>query len=123
MMMYVLHGFLGRWSAAQNLDSFQLPRRSLLLRDSQRYCGVHHVSWYNMGVCYFYLSHLDQVKTILSLRGGNVKLSCAEFDIAPCRQDGVHALVGSLHCYDIVRTPVSLVAMVICNLRARSCVA
>lgn len=31
------------------------------LRDSQRYCGVHHVSWYNMGVCYFYLSHLEQV--------------------------------------------------------------
>ncbi|CAM9892816.1 unnamed protein product [Scytosiphon promiscuus] len=33
-----------------------------LFRDSQRYCGVHHVSWYNMGVCFFYLHHLDQAE-------------------------------------------------------------
>lgn len=25
---------------------------------SQRHCGVHHVSWYNMGVCYYYLNRL-----------------------------------------------------------------
>ncbi|CAM9586941.1 unnamed protein product, partial [Ectocarpus fasciculatus] len=37
-----------------------------LFRDSQRYCGVHHVSWYNMGVCFFYLHHLDQAEKCFS---------------------------------------------------------
>eukprot|EP00752_Nemacystus_decipiens_P007851 g7013.t1 len=37
-----------------------------LFRDSQRYCGVHHVSWYNMGVCFFYLNHLDEAENCFS---------------------------------------------------------
>ncbi|CAM9421187.1 unnamed protein product [Discosporangium mesarthrocarpum] len=37
-----------------------LFRRVLLV--SQRYCGVHHVSWYNMGVCHYYLSQIDQAE-------------------------------------------------------------
>ncbi|KAG5182722.1 hypothetical protein JKP88DRAFT_269854 [Tribonema minus] len=30
-----------------------------LFSDSQKHCGVHHVSWYNMGVCHYYLNQLD----------------------------------------------------------------
>jgi hypothetical protein len=31
-------------------------RAAQLFRDSQRSCGVHHVSWFNMGVCHRYLN-------------------------------------------------------------------
>eukprot|EP00953_Heterococcus_sp_UTEX-ZZ885_P033093 17241-Heterococcus_DN1.PRE.3 len=29
-----------------------------LFKASHQYCGVHHVSWYNCGVCYYYLNNL-----------------------------------------------------------------
>lgn len=54
-----------------------LVRRRCSGRDSQRYCGVHHVSWYNMGVCFFYLNHLDEVGVRVRSRVGR------EISIAP----------------------------------------
>ena len=28
--------------------------------DSQTFCGEHHVSWYNMGICYNYIGRLQE---------------------------------------------------------------
>jgi tetratricopeptide (TPR) repeat protein len=49
--------------------SFEIGRIYMGLKDfeiavgffkaSQVHCGVHHVSWYNMGVCHYYLNELD----------------------------------------------------------------
>mmetsp|Transcript_20260 Transcript_20260/g.29935 ORF Transcript_20260/g.29935 Transcript_20260/m.29935 type:complete len:617 (+) Transcript_20260:89-1939(+) len=49
--------------------SFEIGRIFMGLKDfdvavdffklSQTHCGVHHVSWYNMGVCHYYLNELD----------------------------------------------------------------
>ncbi|CAM9373962.1 unnamed protein product, partial [Phaeothamnion confervicola] len=61
---------------------------SAFFRDSQRFCGVHHVSWYNMGVCHYYLNQLGPAEECFDHSLG----LCPDYPDALKWRDKVHSL-------------------------------